>query len=256
MNFDMHCHTKEGSVDGKVSIHEYVEILKGAGFQGMLVTDHNSYKGYRAWCETATRQEQEAFTVLKGIEYDTIDAGHFLVIMPSGVEMRILEMRGLPIRILIDIVHKNGGILGPAHPCGERHLSVWNTKRKKSKQDIMGKFDFVEVFNACETYESNQEARNLAKEYQKPGFGGSDSHRADCVATAYTQFPVGIFSETDLINHVKAAGEISCGGMLYARTTKDKLGRWHRVLVESFYVYNKLAGLYRMRKRSMELKKG
>ena len=34
------------------------------------------------------------FVVLKGIEYDTRDAGHILVIMPEGVKMRLLEMRG------------------------------------------------------------------------------------------------------------------------------------------------------------------
>ena len=49
MKFDMHCHTKEGSLDGKVEIEEYIRILKEKGYQGMLVSDHNSYNGYRYW---------------------------------------------------------------------------------------------------------------------------------------------------------------------------------------------------------------
>ena len=49
MKFDMHCHTKEGSLDGRVGLEDYIRILKDKGFQGMLVTDHNSYDGYRAW---------------------------------------------------------------------------------------------------------------------------------------------------------------------------------------------------------------
>ena len=49
MKFDMHCHTKEGSLDGKVGIEEYIRILKEKGYQGMLVSDHNSYNGYRYW---------------------------------------------------------------------------------------------------------------------------------------------------------------------------------------------------------------
>ena len=43
----MHCHTKEGSLDGKVSIGDYIAILQKRGFDGMVVTDHNSYNGYR-----------------------------------------------------------------------------------------------------------------------------------------------------------------------------------------------------------------
>ena len=32
LKFDMHCHTKEGSVDGKVMIEDYIKILKEKGF--------------------------------------------------------------------------------------------------------------------------------------------------------------------------------------------------------------------------------
>ena len=49
MKLDMHCHTKEGSLDGKVPLEQYIELLKSQGFQGMLITDHDSYKGYRHW---------------------------------------------------------------------------------------------------------------------------------------------------------------------------------------------------------------
>lgn len=255
MKFDMHCHTKEGSMDSKLPIDQYIELLKAEGFKGMLVTDHNSYKGYQAWKKNIEGKKHTDFTVLKGIEYDTIDAGHILIIMPEDVKLGLLEMRGLPVRILIDIVHKNGGILGPAHPCGERYLSILKTKRKKSKADIMRKFDFVEIFNACEAQESNQGAQELANQYQKPGFGGSDSHKADCVGTAYTKLPDSVRTESDLIKYVKSAEAIACGGRLYNHTTKDKLGKWNHVLVESFFIYNKVAGLYRFRRRRMELRK-
>ena len=48
MKFDMHCHTKEGSLDGKVPIAEFAARLQEMGFDGMLVSDHDSYNGYRA----------------------------------------------------------------------------------------------------------------------------------------------------------------------------------------------------------------
>ncbi len=47
MKLDMHCHTKEGSPDGKLELLENIDILKQKGYQGMLITDHNSYKAYR-----------------------------------------------------------------------------------------------------------------------------------------------------------------------------------------------------------------
>ena len=49
MKYDMHCHTKEGSMDGKVPIDDFIAELIRKGFNGMLVSDHNSYNGYRTW---------------------------------------------------------------------------------------------------------------------------------------------------------------------------------------------------------------
>ena len=49
MKLDMHCHVKEGSIDSKVSLDEYITLLKERGFDGMLITDHDTYKGYRHW---------------------------------------------------------------------------------------------------------------------------------------------------------------------------------------------------------------
>lgn len=37
MKLDMHCHVKEGSVDSKVSLDEYITKLKANGFDGMLL---------------------------------------------------------------------------------------------------------------------------------------------------------------------------------------------------------------------------
>ena len=39
MKIDMHCHVKEGSVDSKVSLEEYITLLKEKGFDGMLITE-------------------------------------------------------------------------------------------------------------------------------------------------------------------------------------------------------------------------
>ena len=49
IKIDMHCHVKYGSIYSKVSLDEYITKLKEHGFEGMLITDHDTYKGYRHW---------------------------------------------------------------------------------------------------------------------------------------------------------------------------------------------------------------
>lgn len=252
MRLDMHCHTKEGSMDGKIPIAEYIKILKSKGFHGMLVTDHDSYNGFRKYRDSL-KDSINDFTVLKGIEYDTIDAGHILVILPENVKLLLMECRGLPVKVLQDIVHRHGGILGPAHPCGERHLSITRTRAYKKNPDVMKQFDFLEGFNACESQDSNMEARRLAFQYNLPMFGGSDSHHPDCVGTAYTELESDITCESELIQYMKDKKNIKYGGDYYQGTVKGKLGVFNHVLVEGFWVYNHFASMYRHHKRKLAL---
>ncbi len=256
MKFDMHCHTKEGSLDGKVALEEFIAILKEKGFDGMLVSDHDSYKGYRQWKKIRENYD-DSFLVLKGVEYDTIDAGHILVIMPEGVKLPILELRGLPVRFLIEIVHKYGGILGPAHPCGEKYLSIINTRKFRNQLAVIDKFDFIEGFNACESPESNAKAMEIAAQFGKPVFGGSDAHKEDCVGLGFTEFAGNISCESDLINVVREMGTEAavCGGEYYGKTTKERIGKANRLLVESFWFYNHLGSMWRHRSRMRELRK-
>lgn len=253
MRFDMHCHTKEGSLDGKVTLAEQIALLKQKGYQGILITDHNSYGAYRYYLKHKNEPDFQDFTVLKGIEYDTIDAGHILVIMPEHIKLPLLELRGLSVGILAEIVHFFGGILGPAHPCGEKYLSLCNTRRFRKNPSILRNFDFMEVFNACEYPESNAEAAALARQYRLPGFGGSDAHKADGVGFGYTEFPEDIFSESDLIRYIRAKRPMASGGSYYHGTTKERIGSLNNLLVYSFWFYNKAAAMPRFFKRRLAL---
>lgn len=253
MKIDMHCHVKEGSIDSKVSLDEYITILKSKGFQGMVITDHNTYKGYRHWKYHMKGKAHEDFVVLKGIEYDTRDAGHILVIMPEGVKMRLLEMRGMPVSVLIDLVHRNGGVLGPAHPCGEKYLSITNTKKFYTSPEIMKRFDFVEAYNCCESAASNAGAMKLAQKYGKVTIGGSDSHKPGCVGRAYTIIPEPVTCETELISMIHKKTKFETGGTLYEKTTKDRIGKVNKILVYSFWFYNKGGELLRRHGRNEKM---
>lgn len=249
MKLDMHCHTHEGSVDSKISVEEYIRILREKGFDGMVITDHDTYNGYRYWKEHIKGKKYRDFVVFKGIEYDTNNAGHMLVIMPENVKLRILEMRGMPLPMLLFIVHAFGGIVGPAHPFGEKYLSFANTRYFRMNRNIVDRFDFLETFNSCETPERNMQARQLANIYNKPGFGGSDSHKLDCIGTAFTRLPEYVTKESELIDLVKKKVPIKYGGTIYKGTTKEKIGKANNVLLYSFWVYNKILGLSQVMRR-------
>ena len=39
LKIDMHCHTRAGSIDSKISLDEYIRLLKEQGFGGMMITE-------------------------------------------------------------------------------------------------------------------------------------------------------------------------------------------------------------------------
>lgn len=248
MVLDMHVHTSEGSLDGRVSIFDTVNKLKRKGFDGMVVTDHDSYKGYQAWSNSG-RQD---FTVIKGIEYDTSDAGHILVIVPISHNTDIFTLRGLRVKTLIDIVHKMDGILGPAHPYEYKRLGIANNPRWLRKMDIFKQFDFVEGFNACGDRVGNIMAQATAKRYNKQCTAGSDSHKIDCVGKARTIIDADIRTEVDLIKSIKDNRIIVSDGDYYEsaivkhRTTFG-LGLY------GFYAMNKVVSIAKARQRNIEL---
>ncbi|MBQ9135408.1 MAG: PHP domain-containing protein [Lachnospiraceae bacterium] len=251
MRFDMHCHTKEGSPDCKIPLIRYVSLLKEKGYHGMLLTDHNSYKAYRYYQIYKKHPAFKDFTVLKGVEYDTCDSGHILVIMPENINLPLLELRGMSVSALIRLVHFFGGILGPAHPCGEKYMSLCSTQYYKNNPSILKEFDFMETFNACETDSVNLKATTLAAQYHLPGIGGSDSHKVESIGCAYTDLPDYIFSESALIDHIRKKTPTCCGGHHFPHTLRDRIGRLNNLFVYSFWLYNKTGSLLYRRRRNL-----
>lgn len=240
MKFDMHCHTKVGSIDSKVSLETYVQTLKSMNYSGMMITDHDSYKGCQVWDNIKNNQECQDFTVIKGIEYDTKDAGHFIVIMPDDSLLDVLCVRGMRLKTLIKIVHRYGGILGPAHPYGVRSSSAMLFKTLVKDPTLLHAFDFIETFNTCESPLSNLLARKLAIKYGKPGIGGTDAHEERYLGMAYTEIDADIRCNNDMISAIKAYRIVDCGGTERAETRKSQM-KESFCAVWGFRLYN--AGL-------------
>ena len=239
MKFDLHCHTKEGSLDSKVSVSEYAYKFMALGFDGFMISDHNSYKGCRAWDSMKDDPRYRDFCVIRGIEYDTKDAGHVLVIMPDDLYLPIMRIRGMRCKKLIKIVHIFGGILGPAHPFGVASSSAMGFKQMDMA--LIKEFDFIETFNTCESPESNKKAKLLADEYCLPTFAGSDSHVPEYIGMAFTEIDGDIRGNNDLIAAVRSGVNIQAGGIERTVTKKAKR-KEHWIGILGFRIYNRGIG--------------
>lgn len=91
--------------------------------------------------------------------------------------------------------------------------------------------------------------RKLAIKYKKPGIGGSDSHKIECVGQGYTILPQRVTCETELISLIRQKVPIEVGGTLYDKTTREKMGKAGKLLAYSFWFYNKGGELIKRYKR-------
>ena len=239
MKFDLHCHTKEGSLDSRVPVSEFVYKFMALGYDGFMISDHNIYKGCKAWDSIRKDPRYRDFCVIRGIEYDTKDAGHILVIMPDDVYLPIFKIRGMRCSKLIKIVHIFGGILGPAHPFGVASSSAMGFKNMDMR--LIKKFDFIETFNTCESRTSNRRAEILAEEYGLPTFAGSDAHVTEYIGMACTEIDADIRCNNDLITAVKNGTPIKAYGTERGETKKGKR-KEHWIGILGFRIYNRGIG--------------
>ena len=142
--------------------------------------------------------------------------------MPTGIHLRVLQIRGMDIETLIQVVHHFGGILGPAHPFGVKSSSAMFFKKIRKNPRIFYEFDFVEGFNTCESIQSNQIAQLMASRYGKPCTGGSDAHVEEYVGMAFTEFDADIRSNDDMIDAIREHRIVSYGGTVREFTKKAK----------------------------------
>ena len=246
--FDLHCHTKEGSLDSKVPISEYIRKYRILGYDGFLIADHNSYRGCRKWQTMKDDPEYAGLTVLCGIEYDTKDAGHALVILPDGVFPKLLRIRGMRCKKLIRVVHSLGGVIGLAHPFGVASSSAFGFKLMKV--ELVEDMDFIEVFNTCESKDSNYLASELAAKFHLPGTAGTDAHSARYIGMACTEIDADIRCNNDFIAAIKNGAAIHTSGTERKDTRKSR-AKDHWTGVIGYKIYNRGLAKVKMPRRKI-----
>ena len=245
MRFDLHCHTREGSIDARASIFDIAARLQAKGFDGMLVTDHNSFDGFDKCADAAAKN---GFVILRGIEYDTSNAGHMLVILPDKVKCRLLEIRGMGVEHLIKLVHSHGGILGPAHPYGTGFFALMHTRwSQRHMESLLDDFDFVETCNSGVKHEANARARRLAQYFGKVQTGGSDVHHLEDAGLAYTDISGDIRSNNELIAAIRRGEGITAACKENPHGSENKIIK--NAGIAGYWVMNKATAALRLVQR-------
>lgn len=198
MKIDMHVHTQEGSPCSRVPVKLLVDKLKEKGFDGVLLTDHESIKGFRHLRSSFGLPDD--FVVLRGFECTTT-LGDMLVILPT--EEVIPYRDDMTPFALIEMVHEKGGVVGIAHMFRDI-VSIGNNARSfEELETIVQRADFIEVENGGATADANFTAWWWAKQYFKPQTKGSDSHILSGVGKTGTVFLGDIKNEQDLIRAIQ-----------------------------------------------------
>jgi predicted metal-dependent phosphoesterase TrpH len=204
--YDLHCHTKEGSSCSELPAAEMVRFYKSLGYAGFCVTDHFTgsttvpdgtpwaeridryFGGWEAACRAAEGQD---ISVFFGMEYSLLRFGTQQMQRILGNDFLFFGLTREWLKAneaafttdanrLFDAVRQAGGYIVHAHPFAEAR---WIDDIRL----LPRKVDAVEVLNASCTQENNECARWYAKTYGLRMTGGSDSHSANLPAVAGVQ---------------------------------------------------------------------
>jgi predicted metal-dependent phosphoesterase TrpH len=165
LKIDLHVHTCY-SRDSSITLQQVVSFAKKRGLDGVAVTDHNTVEG-------ALKLKTRDILVVPGIEVSTSN-GHLL-----GINVTTPIPAKLGIEETIRLIHEAGGIAVAPHP---------TAFYKSPPSRRVSSYDAVEVMNASSVPFSvlTHYSRKFAEGLGLPQTGGSDSHYAPEIGSAYT----------------------------------------------------------------------
>ena len=213
---DMHVHTI-ASPDARIYPRELVSTLRKKGFSIVVVTDHDTIKG---WKEVSYYSRKNGMIFVRGVELSFRGAHILLYGIGKTGWKRILSLRETgSLEELRDLIKKENGIMAAAHPL-LRPKGIGAIGFDRSI------FDAVEVFNGGAR--NFREALRLARGI--PGIGGSDAHFREFIGRCWTCFDEMPGSEDDVLEYIRQ-GKITAGGI--PSTTGDMIRRYFYFVVRT-----------------------
>ena len=166
--FEVHCHTTAS--DGRVTPTYVVKKLASMGFDGVVITDHDTVDGLKEGQKAAKKY---GLIFVPGIEITT----PICDILGIGIN-KVLE--GHPKDVIREI-HKLGGVAVLPHPAVDDYSEEFKERLK-----IIKLFDAIEIVNGHVSAEKNIKALEIAEKYGLPKTAGSDSHFENDIGAVYT----------------------------------------------------------------------
>lgn len=210
--YDLHVHTKISSACAHNTGAEMADMYKSAGYAGFVVTDH-FYTGntsvprdlpweewvarFRLGYEDAKRRGDEiGLDVFYGWEYSYQGTDFVTLGLDNDWLLEHPDVRKMPIRQYLDLVHEAGGFIIHAHPFMEAGYIPYIRLLPRH-------VDAVEIRNGGKPAFVNEMGAAYAKGYDKITTGGSDSHNNHWGTLSGVEFERRISSVTDLIETLK-----------------------------------------------------
>ena len=187
-NVNLHIHST--CSDGRVEFEKLVEQAEKLNLKYYSITDHNSIEGYK-------KLINKPDNLITGVEFDCRSGFNLPHILGYGIDINNSELNKLttefkkgffelPKRILssrnpkvvIDAIHKAGGIAVLAHPCCYWCISLDNFLQKLVKAGLDG----IEVYYPYDRltriikFHSRKTVNKLAEKYNLIKTGGEDRH--------------------------------------------------------------------------------
>ncbi len=179
---DLHVHSKY-STDNDAEPEETILRAIELGLQGIAFTEHYYY-GASEPIEPLREKYGDRIMIFRGVEFSAQE-GHCLVF---GVDTDDLSLKYAPLRDIISVVTRKGGVVIPSHP----YRSV------NGIGDLVRSADGIcalEGYNGCNMHGFNVRAIEAAKALGIPFTGGSDAHSPQEVGACFTEFDDAVTAE-------------------------------------------------------------
>lgn len=172
---DLHVHSKySGDTDSEPeeSVIQAIEL----NLNGIAFTEHYSYEASGP-VEGLREKYKDSIMIFRGVEFSAAE-GHCLIF---GVNTDRLSIKYAPVKDVIRIVEKSGGVIIPSHPYrGSNSLG-------DMIQDLNG-ICAIEGYNGNNMHAFNVKAIEISKQLKLPFTGGSDAHAPNEVGSCFTEF--------------------------------------------------------------------
>ncbi|QZP37091.1 PHP-associated domain-containing protein [Halobaculum magnesiiphilum] len=175
LSIDFQTHTNRSPECGWMAPETLVRRAESVGLDGVAITDHNTMDGVGP----ARRAASDQFLVISAEEVDTPDGQIIGLFLEEPIEPWQSP------RTVIQEIHDQGGLALAPHPFDAMRSGL------SSLSEYTDVLDAVETINSrCVRPAYNRRALEFAQQYEIPKTGGSDSHFAHEIGTAYTDLEI------------------------------------------------------------------